>query len=85
MQHKLVAALNACLYIHKYNVPRPPPPPPPTTLVLYTDNICLALMMTAAEKHIFGLMMIAVEKQGLITHWLYCALMASSKFKHSNQ
>jgi hypothetical protein len=42
-------------------------------------------MMTAAEKHIFGLMMIAVEKQGLITHWLYCALMASLKFKHSNQ
>jgi hypothetical protein len=82
MQHKLVTALNAYLYIHRYNVPRPPPP---TTLVLYTDNICLAFMMTAAGKHIFGLMMIAVEKQGLITHWLYCALMGSSKFKHSNQ
>ncbi len=82
MQQKLVTALNARLYIHRYTVPRPPPP---TTRVLYTDNICLALMMTAAEKHIFGLMMIAVEKQGLITHWLYCALMASSKFRLSNQ
>jgi hypothetical protein len=41
-------------------------------------------MMTAAEKHIFGLMMIAVEKQGLITHWLHCALMASSNIQTSN-